>query len=274
MPAELAGRELDGQRQPAAALDGRLDLADVCGLAGPADAPEQRDRLADWQDVQSQRPGPAQIGQPAPGGDQDQAPARDRQQRAELVMPGRVVQDHHGGPPGQLGPPQGGALTDGLRDLSGRDRQHLQQLVQRFGRVQRRAARVVGVQVEVDRPVRVLVRDRAGRADGQRRLAHAGHALDDGDAGMTTGPLGEQGQLRAAAHELRRLGRQGVRRGLGQTPPRRPDGQPGVPAQDALVQVGQRRPRLRALLLDQAAPGLPVQAQGVGRPPLRHRAVI
>ena len=52
----------------------------------------------------------------------------------------------------------------------------------------------------------------------------------------------------------------------GRRPTGRPDGQAGVAAQDALMKLGQHRPRFRALLLDQADTGLPVEAQGVGRP--------
>ena len=62
---------------------------------------------------------PPKSGSLPPGGDQDQAPARHRQERADLVMPGRVVQDHDGATPAQVGPPQCGALADGFRYLRG-----------------------------------------------------------------------------------------------------------------------------------------------------------
>src|SRR5215471_16419398 len=43
-------------------------------------------------------------------------------------------------------------------------------------------------------------------------------------------------------------------------------GSPGIPAQDPLVQFGQRRPRLGALFLDKAAARLPVEAEPVTWP--------
>ena len=175
-----AGGELDRERQPPAQFHGRRDLIGVRGPALADDPPEQRDGLVGRQYVEGQRAA-AEVGKPAPGGDQDQAPARHRQERADLVMPGRVVQDHDGATPAQVGPPQCGALADGFRYLRGRHGHHLEQAVQCLGWVERGAPGIVGMKVEVERPVRVLPGDQAGRANRQRGLPHARHALDDGD---------------------------------------------------------------------------------------------
>ena len=124
-----------------------------------------------------------------------------RQERADLIMPGRVVQDHDGAPPAQVSPPQRGALAGGFRYLRGRHGQHLEQTVQRLGRVERGATGIVGMKVEVEHPVRVLPGDQAGRADRQRGLSHARHALDDGDPRDAALLPGERGELFVAAHE-------------------------------------------------------------------------
>ena len=79
--------------------------------------------------------------------------------------------------------------------------------------------------------------------------------------------LPEQAEFLAAAHELGRLRRNRV--GPGHPALRaagRPEGQRGVMAQDALMQLGQQRPRLRALLLDEAGADVPVEAEGLTRP--------
>ena len=56
----------------------------------------------------------------------------------------------------------------------------------------------------------------------------------------------------------------------------RPHGQVGVLAQDALVQLGQQRARLGALLVDQAGADVPVEAQRLTRPagPVQRRHLV
>jgi hypothetical protein len=81
--------------------------------------------------------------------------------------------------------------------------------------------------------------------------------------------IGEQAELLIPADELHHLGGQRVRlRGPAQLPPRAgaPGGQIGVVAEDALVQLGQHRPGLGALLVDELAAGVPVQAERLTRP--------
>ena len=102
----------------------------------PRDLPEQRDRVVDGQHVEGQRASALEVGQPAPGGDQDQALACRGQQRPDLVTGGGVVENHDGAAAAQLGPPQRGALAGGVRDLGGRRAQHPEQAVQRLGRVE------------------------------------------------------------------------------------------------------------------------------------------
>ena len=95
-------------------------------------------------------------------------------------------------------------------------------------------------------------------------------------AGERPGSPVSSAEFLAPAHEFRRLGRKGVgRRGrLARGLAGGPDGQLGVAAQDALMQFGQHRARFGALLIDQAATRLPVQAQASAGLPLRYRAVI
>src|SRR6266705_5157611 len=107
-------------------------------------------------------------------------------------MPGSIVEDHDGAATARVGPPQRDALADGVRYLRGRHGQHLEQAVQRLGWVERRAPGIMGMKVEVERPVRVPPGDQAGRADRQRGLSHAWHALDYGDPGDAAVLSGEQ----------------------------------------------------------------------------------
>ncbi len=178
-------------------------------------------------------------------------------------MPGGVVEDHDRATAAQVSPPQGGALADGVRYLRRWHGQHLEQSLQGLGRVERSALGIMGLKVEVQRPVRILPGDLAGGADRQRGLSHARHALDDGGAGLP----GEQLELVVAAHEFHGLRRKSVGRGHPARPlTGRAHGQVGVAAENALMEFGQRRPRFRALLINQAAAGFPVEAQCVGWP--------
>jgi hypothetical protein len=123
------------------------------------------------------------------------------------------------------------------------------------------------MKVQVERPVRIVPGDQAGRADRERGFPHARHALDNGDPGDAALLPGERPEFLAAAHEFRRLGREGVWRcRRDRALAGRPDRQPRVTAQDALMELGQRRPRFRALLVHQATAGFPVEAQRVGWP--------
>src|SRR6266516_4218508 len=124
----------------------------------------------------------------------------------------------------------------------------------------------MGMKVEVERPIRVLPRDQVGHAERQRRLSHARHALDHDDSGDVAALTGEQPEFLVASHEFGRLGRKGVWRcGPAGAPAGGRDGQAGVTAQNALMQLGQHRPRLCALLINEAAAGFPVEAECVGR---------
>ena len=133
-----------------------------------------------------------------------------------------------------------------------------------LGRVERRVAGVVGVQVEVERSVRVLPGDRLGRLKSQCGLSHPGHALDDADPRGFLVLAGEQLEFGGSAHEFRRPGRQRVRPGdpaLARAG--RAHRQLRIVAQDALVNLGQQRPRLGAMLFDEMAADIPVEAEGL-----------
>jgi hypothetical protein len=127
----------------------------------------------------------------------------------------------------------------------------------------------VRLEVQVERAVRVVLGGGAGRVDGQRGLAYPGHALDDADLRAVAGLLDEQAEFLVTADELHHLRGQRVRlRGPAQLParPGEPGGQVRVLAEDALVQFGQHRPGLGAQLLDDLAPGVPVQAERLTGP--------
>ena len=88
---------------------------------------------------------------------------------------------------------------------------------------------------------------------------------------------GQQPEFLAAADEFHRLGRKSVwpcRRARALTG--EPYGKLGVAAQDALMEFGQHRPRFRALLIDKAAAGFPVEAKCVTRPavPVQSRHLV
>ena len=178
-----------------------------------------------------------------------------------------VVENDDGATAAQLRPQQRGTLPGSVGYLGGRGGQHPEQAMLRLGRVERRVPGIVGVQVEVERPVRVLPGHRAGRLERQRGLPHPGQALDDTDPRGFTILAGEQFEFLAAAHELRGPGRQRVRpRDPARTGTGGPHRQLGIMAQDALMKLGQQRPRLGALLLDEAAADIPVQAEGLTGP--------
>ena len=61
----------------------------------------------DGQEIEGQPAGAPGVGQLPPGGDHDQEiAARHRQERADLIIVGSVVEDNDGPAAAQMGPPQ------------------------------------------------------------------------------------------------------------------------------------------------------------------------
>ena len=143
--------------------------------------------------------------------------------------------------------------------------------MQGLGRVERRQPGIVGLEVEVERPIWVLASHAARRVHGQRGLAHPGHALDDPDPRPVARSRHEQAEFLIAADEVDHLRGQRVRRrgpaelpaGAGETGGA---GQFGIVAEHPLMQLSQRGPRLGALFVDELATGVPVQAECLSRP--------
>ena len=137
--------------------------------AGAAGQPgQQRRGLTGRQGVQADRRRILQRGQPPAAGDQHQAARRARQQRPDLLMPGRVIQQQQDLLPRQvITPPSRPSLQAG-RDLLRGDPGGQQQAGQRIGRVHRPLAGRVRVQRQEELPVRET-RRRAGARRAPRR---------------------------------------------------------------------------------------------------------
>ena len=265
VPPDAAGGEADRERQPPAPLHGGADLLGVDRPGVPGDPPEQCDGLFHWQHVEWQDARAGGTGELAPGGDQYQALARFRQQRAELIVTARVIENHDGPAAGELRLPQRGPLREAVWYPGGGHPQHLEQPPQRLGGGERLARRVVGAQVEIQRPIRVPSGHEARGADGESCLPDPGHALDDRDAGDRRVLAREHAQFRAPAHEPGGLGREGVGRWCrAASPVGGGRAERGVAAQHPLMQLRQRWPWFAALLVDQQTAGLPVEAERVG----------
>jgi hypothetical protein len=149
--------------------------------------------------------------------------------------------------------------------------------VQRFGGVERGVPRVVAVEAEVEHTVRVLPGQDARGMHGQGGLAHTRHAYDHADPRGVALVPDEQAEFLVTPDELRRLRREGIQvrrpgresiraRYPGGQPGGRPSGKPGIAPEDPLMQFGEHRPGFCALLFDQVAARLPVEAEGVTWP--------
>src|SRR5690349_8419996 len=125
----------------------------------------------------------------------------------------------------------------------------------------------MGMEAEVERPVRVLAGDHARGPDRQRGLSDAGHALDHGDPRSVAWFSGQYSEFVGAADKLAGLRRQRVElRRLVEAFGREPDRELRVASQDALMEFGEHRAWFCALLVNQPTAGIPVQGQRVTRP--------
>jgi hypothetical protein len=193
---ELPGEHSDGQRQIPAQpgyLRGGRRIRDHFGAASQPG--QQRRRVTGGEGVERKHLGVVQRGEPPAAGDQDQAPSGTRQQRPDLVVPGRVVQQQQDLLPGHLGTPPG--LTGLLagRDPLRRDASGQQQAGQRVGRVNRPLAGRVGVQRQEELPVGEAPGEPVRGVHGEGGLADARHAVDGVDRhGSAVGKAGESVQ--------------------------------------------------------------------------------
>src|SRR5581483_9226425 len=109
------------------------------------------------EDVERERPGAVESAEPSAAGDQDQAAGRARQEGADLVLAGGVVEEDEHAPFGESRSPQRRALLQRCRDLLRVLTNLPQQNLQAVGGIDRRAVRVVRVKIEVQASVRVPV---------------------------------------------------------------------------------------------------------------------
>jgi hypothetical protein len=211
-----AGGDGEGQRQPGAQVD---QLGHSRGLGGdppPPEAPgQQLPCLRCGHDVQvhGQRAlRRHQAGQLAAAGHQHQAARRARQQRADLLGVGGIVEQHQHPAARQQRPVQPLLVGQGGRDPRRRDAQRAQEAVQRGLRRHRLAARREAPQVDVELAVRELAGHLVRPVHGERGLPDAGGSGDGGDhhrpAARVTELAGQRVQLGAPPGELRRGGGQ------------------------------------------------------------------
>ena len=150
---------------------------------GPGRQPgQQRRRLAGGKGVQADHRGVLQRGQPPAAGDQHQAARGAGQQRPDLLMPGRVIQQQqdllarH-----VIAPPRRPGLQPG-RDLRRGHPGGQQQAGQRIGRVDRPLPGGVGVQRQEELPVREAPGQPVRGVHREGGLADPGHPVDRVDA--------------------------------------------------------------------------------------------
>ncbi len=150
-----------------------------CGAIGPDDAGEQLGRLVVVEHIKIDQPAAGQGGEPVPGGHDDGARARARQQRPDLRRVPRIVERDQDLPLGQAGAVHGSALLGVHRypgsvhpEIPEEPGQHL---------VRRNRLLAHPEQADIQLPVRKIWPKRVGRMDRERGLAQAGGAGHHGD---------------------------------------------------------------------------------------------
>ena len=217
--ADPRGDQPDRQRQ-IAAQPGHLGDRAVARLqtwaGGQAD--EQVRGLAGWQRVEADRRRLLQRGQPAAAGDQNQAARRPRQQRANLIGVGGVIQHQQHFLAGQVVAPQRRPRLQARRDPLRRDAGGEQQGGERFSRVDRPLSRSMRMQAKEDLPVGEAGGELVGGVHGERGLADPGHPVHrvDADHPRDRRCFGDRGhqpvQLAGTPSERGRVARQRAQR--------------------------------------------------------------
>ena len=208
MVPELAGQHPDRQRKIPAQPGNLTDRGIPGAHPGPARQPGQQSRrVSGRQGVQADLGGTLQRRQPAAARDQHQAAGGAGQQRPDLLMPGRVIQQQQDLLARQvITPPARPGLQAG-RDLRRGEPGGQQQAGQRIGGVDRPLSRGVGMQRQEKLPVREIAGQPVGGVHGEGGLADARHPIDRMDAhhaavrGHGGQRLQQPGQLGLAAGE-------------------------------------------------------------------------
>ena len=268
------------QRQPGTPVDDVVDRTRLGGHPGAAEAlPQQPTRLVHGEQVEVERVralGRDQAGRQVAAGDHDQAGGRPGQQRPDLGPVDRVVQHHQHPLAGGEAAVHGDLGVLALRDPTGRHPERVQEPAHRLGRRHRCRDRVEPAQVHVELPVRELVGHPVGPVHGERRLTHAGRTGDGGDRHRRGGARGGQQRVQLGDRALAAGERREVRRQLpgrsvhnghlyGRPGAGRVEG--GILAQDGRLQVPDRRSRVDAEVVDEAAAQPVERGERVGRAP-------
>ena len=182
MVAQLAGEHPDRQRQVAAQAGDLAHRGIAGGQAGPGRQPgEQRRRLSRGEDIEADHRGVFQRGQPAAAGDQHQAARGAGQQRPDLFMAGRVIEQQQDLLARHLVTPAPGPGLQPRRDLRRGHPRGQQQARQRIGRVDRPLAHRVGVQRQEKLPIGEARRQPVRCVHREGGLADPGHPVDGVD---------------------------------------------------------------------------------------------
>jgi hypothetical protein len=177
------------------------------GHVGAAGQPgQQPGRLTRRQDVQADHGGVLQRGQPPPAGDQHQAARAARQQRPDLLVPGRIIQHQQDLLPRDAVAPPRRPRIGSRRDL-GRGRPGGQQQArQGIGRSDRLLSRGMGVQRQEELPVREPAREPVRRVHREGGLADPGHPVDGVDLHHHHHPAVGRPGAGQCPHQPRELG--------------------------------------------------------------------
>ena len=180
--AQLAGDQPDRQRQ-VPAPPGDLAHRRIGGVdPGPARQPgQQRSGLLRSKRVEADDRGVVQRGQPPAAGHQHQAAPGTWQQRPDLLMAGRVIQQQQDLLAGHVITPPRGPGFQPRRDLRRGNPRGQQQAGQRIRRVHRPLAPGMAVQRQVKLAVGETASQPVGRMDREGGLADPGHPADRAD---------------------------------------------------------------------------------------------
>ena len=256
---ELRGEHPDRQRKVSAQpcyLTSRACSGAQFGTAGQPG--QQHRRLIRGQGVDADRRGVLERSHPPAAGDQNQAATGARQQRTDLIMPGRVIEQQQDPLARDVVTPPVRAGLQAGRDVLHSDASRQQQASQRISRADRRLTRGVGVQRKEELPVREPPGQPVRGVHREGGLADPRHPVDRIDLHWPTAPghIGQQPrELRFAAGKAANITRQAPRRRSRRCPGRR-----AVPGRQHLR--GLRPPARRR---DEQHPHLAGQAQRISQ---------
>jgi hypothetical protein len=180
---QLASNHPDRQRQVATQA-GNLTHCGVSGIQAGAvgQTGQQSCGLIRWQGVEVDHRGVFQRSQPPAAGDQHQAACGARQQRPDLLMPGRVIEHQQHPLTRQRVPPPGRPRFHAGRDLPGANSGRQQQARQCIGGIHRPLSRGICVQRQEQLPIREPLGQLVRCVHRQSGLADSGHPADRTDS--------------------------------------------------------------------------------------------